>query len=608
MKIISLHLCIALIFLAGRHQVLAQGTAFTYQGQLQNNGSPVNGLYDLQFILFTNAQFGFPAAPILTNASVAVTNGLFTTELDFGSAIFTGTNEWLDISVRPNGNGTFTELSPRQPLTPTPNAIYAENASGLSSSLSAAQLTSIGNTGVGASGNFFVGPAGNSTTTGYDNTADGYNALPVNMDGYENTAFGFQTLYLNTNGYQNTAIGFQSLYYNTGGFYNTGEGFRALYANTAGYYNTAMGASALSSNTNGDYNTAVGVSALYANKNGSYNTAIGDYSLFENNTGGGNTAEGNSALYGNTSGNNNTANGSKALSGNLTGNNNTANGFEALYENLTGNNNTANGAEALISNTNGLNNTADGMGALVYNANGNGNTAVGVYALSNNVSGYNNTAAGLNALPSGTNDIDNVSIGVGSFQIADSATANTAVGTYSFQQFTTGNNNIGIGYQAGIFCFKGTNNIYIGNNGTSENGIIRIGAQGTQTATYLAGTVYADGGSVELSSDRNIKEGFTPVNPQEVLAKVTALPVTQWNYKSTKGVEHIGPMAQDFQAAFRLNGQDDRHISVVDEDGVALAAIQGLNQKLNAKDAEIQDLKQSVAELKQMVQALAARK
>ncbi len=66
-----------------------------------------------------------------------------------------------------------------------------------------------------------------------------------------------------------------------------------------------------------------------------------------------------------------------------------------------------------------------------------------------------------------------------------------------------------------------------------------------------------------------------------------------------------------FQAAFQL-GTDDKHISVVDGEGVALAAIQGLNQKveeqLKAKDAEIQDLKQSVAELKKLVQSLTEKK
>ena len=91
-----------------------------------------------------------------------------------------------------------------------------------------------------------------------------------------------------------------------------------------------------------------------------------------------------------------------------------------------------------------------------------------------------------------------------------------------------------------------------------------------------------------LTSDRNAKENFEPVDNQAVLAKVAALPVTQWNYKTDQAdVQHIGPMAQDFQAAFKLAGTDDKHISVVDEGGVALAAIQGLNQKLEAENAAL---------------------
>jgi hypothetical protein len=109
-------------------------------------------------------------------------------------------------------------------------------------------------------------------------------------------------------------------------------------------------------------------------------------------------------------------------------------------------------------------------------------------------------------------------------------------------------------------------------------------------------------------SDRNSKEAFTAINPRAVLEKVTALPITEWKYKvEADGTEHIGPMAQDFHAAFGLNGADDKHIATVDEEGVALAAIQGLNEKLNEKDVEIQDLKQSVAELKAMVERLVSK-
>jgi len=120
--------------------VRAQGTAFTYQGRLNVNGSAANGSYDFQFILFNSTQFGFPVGPVVTNAGVAVNNGIFTTTLDFGAGIFTGTNLWLDLSVRTNGGGTFNELLPRQPVTPAPYAVFANTASNLLGTLPASQL------------------------------------------------------------------------------------------------------------------------------------------------------------------------------------------------------------------------------------------------------------------------------------------------------------------------------------------------------------------------------------------------------------------------------------------------------------------------------------
>src|SRR6185295_14643832 len=72
-------------------------------------------------------QFGFPVGPVLTNANMAVNSGLFTTTLDFGAGIFSGSNYWLEISVRTNGVGPFTTLVPRQPVTPTPYAVFAGN-------------------------------------------------------------------------------------------------------------------------------------------------------------------------------------------------------------------------------------------------------------------------------------------------------------------------------------------------------------------------------------------------------------------------------------------------------------------------------------------------
>jgi outer membrane murein-binding lipoprotein Lpp len=150
------------------------------------------------------------------------------------------------------------------------------------------------------------------------------------------------------------------------------------------------------------------------------------------------------------------------------------------------------------------------------------------------------------------------------------------------------------------------NSGYVGIGNTSPGYLLVVGTGGA----YCNGTTWVNG------SDRNSKEDFAAVNPREVLAKVSALPITEWKYKvESDGTEHLGPMAQDFHAAFGLNGADDRHIATVDESGVALAAIQGLNQKLNEKDAEIQTLKtqndslaQRLNELETAVKRLAANK
>jgi hypothetical protein len=130
-------------------------------------------------------------------------------------------------------------------------------------------------------------------------------------------------------------------------------------------------------------------------------------------------------------------------------------------------------------------------------------------------------------------------------------------------------------------------------------GIRRVGVNDYDFT--LKGNFY--GVTFNPTSDRNAKENFQPVNPQTVLEKVAALPISEWNFKGDASTPHIGPMAQDFHAAFGI-GPDDKHIATVDADGVALAAIQGLNQKLEAKNA---GLEKQVAELRALVETLAAK-
>jgi hypothetical protein len=107
------------------------GTAFTYQGRLTEGTNKANGNYDLIFSLYESDTSTSSLTSPLTNSAVAVSNGLFKTKLDFGASILNGTNAWLEISVRTNGSGLFTTLSPRQNLTPAPYSIRAEYADAL---------------------------------------------------------------------------------------------------------------------------------------------------------------------------------------------------------------------------------------------------------------------------------------------------------------------------------------------------------------------------------------------------------------------------------------------------------------------------------------------
>ncbi|NUQ47242.1 MAG: tail fiber domain-containing protein [Phycisphaerae bacterium] len=111
------------------------GTAFNYQGQLKNAGSPLTDLADFQFSLWDAAGAGNPPSggnqigSLMSVDNVDVVDGLFTVNIDFGSGAFDGQARWLQIAVRsPAGSGAFTTLSPRQPLSPVPHALVALNA------------------------------------------------------------------------------------------------------------------------------------------------------------------------------------------------------------------------------------------------------------------------------------------------------------------------------------------------------------------------------------------------------------------------------------------------------------------------------------------------
>jgi hypothetical protein len=168
----------------------------------------------------------------------------------------------------------------------------------------------------------------------------------------------------------------------------------------------------------------------------------------------------------------------------------------------------------------------------------------------------------------------------------------------------------------------GANKLFAGQN---INGPVLYGYAGGALGTAGSGTNWTlrwyDNGNVSVrgtlnqGSDRDAKAAFGDVDARDVLEKVAALPLQTWRYRSeSDGVRHIGPMAQDFHAAFGV-GPDDKHITTVDADGVALAAIQGLNSKVEVRSAETEEkvrwlqaenreLKARLERLEQLIQQL----
>lgn len=233
----------------------------------------------------------------------------------------------------------------------------------------------------------------------------------------------------------------------------------------------------------------------------------------------------------------------------------------------------------------GVSNDATGAYAVV--GGGRWNAANDSYATVSG--GYDNTA-GFYAV-----------VGGGDFNVATGFCAtipggywNDALGDYSFAagRRATANNR-------GAFVWADSTDIDFSSSAIDQFNVRASGGVRIYTNSALtAGVTLTAGDSTWNSvSDRNAKTNFQSVDVMNVLERLVALPVTTWNYKTNEQIRHIGPMAQDFYAAFGL-GTDDKHISTVDADGVALAAIQGLFRKVQAVEAENAQLKTQVEELR----------
>ena len=266
--------------------VPAQTTSFTYQGRLTDSGTSANGNYDLQFALFDSLSGGSQVGSTQTLNTVAVSNGVFTVSLDFGANAFPGANRFLQISARTTGAGSFTLLTPRQPVTSTPYAVRSLNATSADSvpasgvpsgSMNYIQNSSSpqGSSNFNISGN---GTAGGTLSGGVINATTQYNingSRILSSPGSQNLFAGNGAGSANTTGTFNAFFGDRAGEANKDGAFNSFFGGFTGVANTTGFSNSFFGLNAGSDNTIGSANTFIGAGAGSGNKAGDRNTIIG---------------------------------------------------------------------------------------------------------------------------------------------------------------------------------------------------------------------------------------------------------------------------------------------------------------------------------------------
>ena len=362
--------------------------------------------------------------------------------------------------------------------------------------------------------------------------------------------------------------------------------------------------------TYGTQNLFAGRRAGNLTMSGSENTGVGDNALINNDTGGDNTASGAVALTDNTTGSDNTASGFGALNRNQSGSQNTAIGSSALVQNYIGWNNTAVGSYAL--GNLGINSYGDGGTnniALGYEAGHNfrGNESGNIDIGNPGIIGENNT------IRLGDPTVQTTTYIAGAIQspvFGSPLTVNAGAGTLTVRNDGGYEGLVSAG-SGGYLRFRNDLEVWPNDAGTASGFVDVRNTSGTQTIVLNgangridAGNVYANG--IQLTSDRNAKENFTAVNARDGAGQGGRAAGDGMELQDGDAArEAHRPDGAGFSGRVRAGGADDKHISVVDVGGVALAAIQGLNLKLEAqameKDAEIQDLKQRLETLEKIV-------
>ena len=579
-------------------QAASPGTAFTYQGRLFIGDVPANGLYDLQFTNYDAAAGGNVLGGFNTNA-LPVTNGLFTVTLDFG-AVFDGTPRWLEISERTNSTGAFATLAPRQLLAAAPYATYAASAGTVPGLTILQNSSGAPNVIGGSTGNWVASGVVGATIAG--GGATNYNEFLSSTTNSVSASFGTigggdgNTIQVNANeaaiggGVVNTIQDSAAHATIGGGFENTIQTNAAGATIGGGVVNTIQ-PNAYSATIGGGDNNAIQTNADHATIGGGDNNVIltaADRATIGG--GSGNTIQG--SVFNMTS---------AATIGGGEANTIQNDAYRA----------TIGGGEANTIESYAMRATIGGGNLNVIQA-GSAAATIGGGSYNTNQAGCNGSTiggGGLNVIQANTYG---GTIGGGDFNtIQPNGWYATIPGGYqnsaTTYAFAAGTDAQAIHSGAFVWADHTIDNVGtpLPFSSTANNQFAVRAGGGARFITSGAGLT-VDGPVTAMafntSSDRNLKEHLGAVKPREVLDQVASLPIWRWNFKADAGTPHIGPTAQDFYAAFSV-GSDDRHIATVDADGVALAAIQGLNQKLEETRAENADLRARLEKLERLVQS-----
>lgn len=238
-----------------------------------------------------------------------------------------------------------------------------------------------------------------------------------------------------------------------------------------------------------------------------------------------------------------------------------------------------------------------------------GNWATIVGGLSNIASGTCSSIAGGSDNVAGSTNI----FFAPSYNAVGGGQSNSAIGNYATipgglantatnSAFAAGTRSLAI--HTGAFVWSSVSTVDTASTNTNSFTVRAPGGArflSTTNTNAFIGVILTNGATAWASlSDSNSKTDFEPVRPREILSKIAALPVTSWHYKHDLHRRYIGPMAQDFHAAFGL-GSDDKTISTLDSDGVMYAAIQGLVEELRDRDKAIEELKAELRALREQV-------